>query len=315
MKKHSLRILASLTVWLALWGLSSAAEPAGAELRPAGAAKVVDFSSDPTYAPDFVSQGDALERLVWVDSAPAFPGDARGSLEALYHSGMSAGTAGWRLDESWTRDDAFTAAAILVIDSEDFRADPYGFFQISWGLWNSESTGLERTGNFESYAGDTFELLEWDYFPNVSPFFGGPYLSPALFGAANEDSPLFDALGSFANLSYGSAQTMLPLDQPLLAVIEQRPEDGIVVFSVQRITENASLLPIDGALAVVPIEALSKPEYVLDTVGLTLWHDGFGGEEPGLVARVHYHGLAARQGRVVLKEMLDALLSFDRAGF
>ena len=88
-------------------------------------------------------------------------------------------------------------------------ADPNGFFQISWGLWSSTTTGLERTGNPASFAGDTFELLEFDYFPNASPFFGGPFLSPTAFGVANPDAPGFEGQGSFANAAFSFGVEML----------------------------------------------------------------------------------------------------------
>ena len=47
----------------------------------------------------------------------------------------------------------------------------------------------------------------------------------------------------------------------------------------------------------IPTAALGVPLYELDTFGLTLWTDGFGGSEPAVRARVAYHWLVARPGR------------------
>ena len=280
--------------------------PVGAaEIRPVPGALVLLFDSDPIYAAETILDGEVLPRLAWNDDAPAFPGDSPGSLAALYDSRLAPGRIGWRLPGGpWTEDDPFVAAAVFVIDPEGFVADPFGFFQISWGLWNSETTGLQRTGNFENFAGDTFDLIEFDYFPNVSPFFGGPFLSPSMFGRANLDDPLFDLFGSFANVSFGSVEAELPLGEPLLAVLEHRPADSALVVSALRITAEGGLLPVPGAVTVVPLQFLSLREYAVDTLGLTLWHDGFGGESPSLRARVVFHALTARPGLPVTPQEL-----------
>ena len=259
----------------------------------------VRFATNPLHDATLLLDGEALARLTWNDDAPAYPGDLPGSLTARYDSNMEPGRVGWALPEDWTQDDPFTAVAVFVIEPEGFVADPFGFFQISWGLWNSQTTGMERTGTLSNFAGDTFELVEFDYFPNVSPFFGGPYLSPAVFGVADRDHPLFDLLGSFANLSFGSLPLDLPLGVPLAAVIENRPEENAVVFSVQRVTESGGMLPLPGGVTVLPRSLLSVDGFSLDTVGLTLWRDGFAGESPSLRADVTFHSIVARPVRAV----------------
>jgi len=265
---------------------------------------VVDFSTDPRDLPEAVTEGDTTGRLSWRFDQPAYPGDRPGSLTALHDSSLPAGRLGFTLPRTFTEEDSFTAAAVFVLEPDGFSADPFGFFQISWGLWNSAATGLERTGTPADFAGDTFELLEFAYFPNVSPLFGGPFLSPVLFGAADADNPLFPLLGSFTNLSFGSVEVELPLGEVLLGVMEHRPEEAAVVISVHQVLGGSRLLPLPGAVTVIPMSALGVPIYELDTFGLTLWTDGFGGSEPAVHARVTYHRLVARPGRPARLESL-----------
>ncbi len=273
--------------------LSIVLPPAAAGPRPAPVPGTVVLGTNPLAGSRVVLEGAALERLTWNDGdAPAFPGDLPGSLTALYDASAGPGRVGWPLSGAFDQDDAFFAAAAFVIEPEGFSAP--GLFQISWGLWNSGATGWNRTGSASNLAGDGFELIEWDYFPGR--IFGGPFYSPSVFGAANPDSPLFEPLGSFANASFAFALAELPLGEPLLATIEHRPGDGAVVFGVFRITAAGGLLPVDGAVATVPLAALSLRRYAVDTFGLTLWQDGFGGETPALRAEVRFHLLVARPG-------------------
>jgi hypothetical protein len=289
-------------VWIAGPGISAA------EIAPAPGATVELFEDDPTLDPAVAVDGTALLRLQWQADAPAFPGDRPGSLVATYDATLDPGRIGWPLPAALGADDPFIAAAVFAIDPQGFHADPFGFFQISWGLWNSATTGEERTGTLQSFAGDTFELIEFDYFPNVSPFFGGPFLSPTVFGVANEADPAFPFLGSFVNTGFGSTQAELPLGEPLLALLEHRPADDALVVSVHRIAASGGLLPVPGAVTVVPLSGLAVREYTVDTVGLTLWRDGFSGPDPSLFARVAYHAIVVRGGEVVSPgEVLDAL--------
>jgi hypothetical protein len=252
----------------------------------------VYFETNPLSSSDIVLDGGALERLTWNDDAPAFPSDHPGSLTALYDSRLAGGRIGWPLPQRLTEGAPFRATAVFVIEPDGFHADPFGFFQISWGLWNSRTTGLERTGSFTDFASDTFELVEFVYFPNVSPFFGGPFLSPTLFGVANPDDPSFDFLGGFVNLAFGSVPAALPLGEPLRATISHRPGDDAAVVTVERINEAGRHVPIPGAVAIVPLGSLAVREYAVDTIGLTLWHDGFGGDPPSLRAEVVFHEIS-----------------------
>jgi hypothetical protein len=258
-------------------------------------ALAVYFQEDPLAAPSTVLVGAAADRVEWNFDPPAYPGDRPGSVTAVYDSNEPPALLGFPLAEALDQDDPFTAAAMFVIDPDDFAADPNGFFQISWGLWNSTTTGLERTGNFVDFAGDTFDLIEFDYFPNVT-FFGGPFVSPTLLGEANPADPSFSFLGSFANLTFASASAELPLGEPLLALMEHRPDVDSLVVTVYRILNGNHLVPVTGATTTIPLGFLSSRAYQVDVVGLTLWKDGFVFDAPSLFARVTYHGLIVTPG-------------------
>jgi len=255
------------------------------------------FGRDPLDRRDLVVAGAGLERVEYEASAPAWPGDRPGSLRARYDSSAPAGLLGFELARDLDASAPFTAAAVIVIRPDGFAADPNGFFQISWGLWNRHTTGLNRTGDLTGFATDTFDLLEFDYFPNVSPFFGGPFVSPSILGAANPDSPNFFSQGAFANAGFAlGLELALPLGEPLLIVMEHKPGIDSVVVGVHRIVRPRRTIPVPGAVTVIPLDGLSLRDYEFDSVGLTLWTDGFGGSEPAVLADVDLHGLIVKRG-------------------
>ena len=264
------------------------------------------FVTDPTVATDSVVAGQPHDRLEWNADAPAFPGDLPGSLTALYDANAEAGLFGLPLPQSYDQQATFTAAAAFVVHAEGFQADPDGFFQISWGLWNRATTGLNRTGSIESYAGDTFELIEFDFFPNVSPWFGGPFVAPTLFGRAAVDDPSFEFNGAFANLtSLFDLQVGLPFDVPLFAVLEHRPALDSITVQVYRIVSVDGLLALQSAVGPASLDLLVLREYEVDSIGLTLWNDGFGGPDPSVHATLTYHAWIVVPGLARPEELLQ----------
>jgi len=92
---------------------------------------------------------------------------------------------------------SFEVDVDLVV--EDLQASPEDFFQVAFGLMNSGTTGLNRTGTslpvppFFVDDADCFDSVEFSYYPNVT-FFGGPFLQPTIFGEQVGAS----AFGNFA---------------------------------------------------------------------------------------------------------------------
>ncbi len=270
-------------------------------------AVVVSFERDPLTSTLAVRDGDVASRVRWQDDAPAFRGDRRGSVSAHFDSRADAARLGWALPQPLNERDAFTLYALATIEPEGFFADPNGYFQISWGLWNSATTGMDRTGSPSNFAADAFDLVEFNYFPNESPYFGGPFVTPTVLGAADRKNPWFDFLGAFANSSFGSSQARLPLGVPLLIATQHDAEQKTLATRVWLIAANGALEEIVDARAQAPLSALSLPQFTLNRFGLTLWNDGFSGETPALDARVTFHGLGVWIGsNATGEELLSA---------
>jgi len=247
-----------------------------------------NFDSDPLSDATLRVDGNGLQRVEWENDAPLFVGDAPGSLAAIYDASMPAGRVGFSLPRTYSEADRFTAAAVFVIHSDGFVAEPDGFFQISWGLWNSSHTGLNRTGTL-SEAADSFELVEFDWFPAISPFFGGPFLGPGVFGRGDPGDNAFDNFSSIFDV-----ETALPLDVPLMAVIDHQPGTATAAVQLYRVMDGPALVPVNSGVGVVQLAFLTDSAYSVDSVGLTLWQDGFDGlfaPSPAVWARLSYHAL------------------------
>jgi hypothetical protein len=267
-------------------------------LGPTGASKVTagglveEFAADPFVdagggRPVFERRG-APEAFIWEPATPpAFAGDAPGSLLTRYDTLESTARAFAPLSRALGPADDFTVSAVFVIRPEGFFADPFGFAQISFGLMNRGTTGDDRTGDTVDSHADSFDLLEFDYFPNISPFFGGPFTGGSAFGAAAGDD-------AFGNFSFASVPLDLPLGEPLEAVLAHRAEEGIVEISVARVLQDGSRAPLLAAPAVLRTASLA-PGFALDALGIFAWHDGFNifsGSGRSLRADVEYHRLA-----------------------
>ena len=78
--------------------------------------------------------------------------------------------------------------------------------QIAFGLTNSSLTGGDRTGSDANfYSDNTYDTVEFNYFPNVDPGpTGGPTLTPSVFGGPELGSPDpvpgGDAFSNFASI-------------------------------------------------------------------------------------------------------------------
>src|SRR5439155_19958288 len=156
----------------------------------------------------------------------------------------------------------FDFGAILTIRSEGFFADPDGFSQIAFGLWNAARTGLDRT----SFPSDSFDLVEFDYFPNVTPF-GGPFVSPTVFGGNVADNAFF-------NFAFHSAETTLPLDTPLLVQCHYNAALRRLNVKVSRHLRSLIFERIDAAGVSVDLSRID-PTFLLNTAGIAGYFEGF----------------------------------------
>jgi hypothetical protein len=98
---------------------------------------------------------------------------------------------------------SFVIEVDLALD--DVEASPDDFFQVSLGLVNAATTGLNRTGTslpappFFVDDADCHDMVEIAYFPNVTSF-GGPFLQPAVFGG-DVGSPFANFAANFGSSS------------------------------------------------------------------------------------------------------------------
>jgi hypothetical protein len=257
---------------------------------------IVWFDSDPLAGRVAIPEGAVHERLTWHADRPLFPGDHPGSLTARYLATAEPARLGYRLPTPITEQDPFTLYALVTLRAERFGADPFGFFQISWGVWNSITTGWERTGTASNFASDTFDLLELDYFPNESPFFGGPFLGPTLLAAADRANPSFGPLGAFANSAFASTMVRLPFESPLLVALDHDPQRMTLGVRVWRLSPDGTPIEWEQARSEAPLSSLSRASFSFDRFGLTLWRDGFSTSTPSLDADVRFELLGAWRG-------------------
>jgi hypothetical protein len=226
---------------------------------------IARFNSDPLQpgaSPAFTGEGNTAARFTFIpDTRPRFPGDRRGSLRVLYDTTLDTGRIGVPLGTVLSLDDDVRFGAVLTIHSAGFAADPNGFSEIAFGLWNGHTTGLGRT----SFPSDAFDLMEFDYFANIGPF-GGPFLSPTIFGG-NTDGNAFD------NFTFLSAEVQLPFDVPLLC-------EGVYDAATRHLTVTVSrgglkipFTPIPGAEVTVDLSTL-RPGYLVDTLGIGAYGEG-----------------------------------------
>jgi hypothetical protein len=246
--------------------------PAAAAASNAGAAFVARFGSDPLAGSIFLPEGDAVSRFTWIGKErPHFAGDRPGTLRVLYDTTVPTGRLSAPLGTVLSTDGDFEFGAVLTIRSAGFHADPEGFSQIAFGLWNAHTTGLGRT----LFPSDSYDLVEADYFANVTEF-GGPFLSPTVFGGEVGGNAFF-------NFAFQSAETALPFDTPLLIQGKYDAASERLIVSVSRYAAAATFTPIPGARTEVDLSHLA-PAFLADVVGIA----GYGEGWPSLRAEVDY---------------------------
>ena len=235
-------------------------------IAPVAAAVVERFDADPLAgagASVFFPEGDTAARFAWLAAEPShFPGDRQGTLRVLYDTTLPAARIATPLGRVLSLSEDFYFGAILTLRSPGFSASPDGFSQIAFGLWNARTTGMNRTG----FPADSFDLVEFDYFPNVTSF-GGPFLSPSVFGG--------DAGGNaFFNFAFQSAERPLPLDVPLLCELRYTATDRRLSVGVSRHRGGPFFERLPGAGVTVDLSGLD-PTFLVDVLGIAAYFEGY----------------------------------------
>jgi hypothetical protein len=211
----------------------------------------------------FVAEGDAGARFTFLPGTPPrFAGDRAGTLRVLYDTTVPTARIGAPLGAFLTPGEDFEFGAILTLRSEGFLADPNGFSQVAFGLWNGATTGLNRTG----FPSDAYDLLEFDYFPNVTAF-GGPFVSPTVFGGNVGDN-------AFSNFAFASAEAPLPLEVPLL--IQARHDGAARALQVTVRPHAAGVFFQRTPIASVTVD-LSRldPGFQVNVAGIAGYFEGY----------------------------------------
>ena len=287
-------------------------------LLPAGSAVasqaiVEEFVSDPTLPNGphvFVLDGPGAAQFVHQpDTAPRFLGDPRGSLAVTYDSLLPTSRLVADLRGQLTEQDDFIFGAVITIRPEGLAADPFGFHPIAFGLLGSATTGNDRTGDLSDFASDTYDTVELAYFPNVSPFFGGPFLSPTVFG---------EPLGpdAFMNFAFGSGSIALEPGRTYLIEMEHSALERTLAARVSEVRPDGRALPVaDGEIA-AGLSGITG--FLVDNLGLFAYHDGFNefaASGRSLLATVDFDLLfagALRDGKLP-GELMQALKRFKRS--
>ena len=241
---------------------------------PAPGATVVRFDRDPLGGghDGFLAEGETDARFTWVDDTPSrFATDARGSLRVLYDTTLPTGRIATPIDAVLGAGDDFSFGAVMTLRSEGFLADPNGFSQVAFGLWNGHTTGMGRT----LFPSDSFDLIEFDWFANVTEF-GGPFLSPSVFGGNVGGNAFF-------NFGFASTQAGLPLDTPLLCHAVHRAADRTLTVTVYRHASGMLFTEVPGARVIVDLAGIN-PGFLVDALGIAAYGEGW----PSLRATVDY---------------------------
>ncbi len=232
---------------------------------PAPGATVVRFERDP-FAPGhgaFFTEGETGARFVYEPDTPAhFATDRRGSLRVLYDTTLPTGRISTPIEAVLGTDQDFSFGAVMTVRSEGFVADPNGFSQVAFGLWNAHTTGMGRT----LFPSDSYDLVEFDWFANVTDF-GGPFLSPSVFGGAVGGNAFF-------NFGFASVEAALPLDTPLLCHAVYHAADRSIQVTVYRYASGMVFTEVPGAKTTVDVATLN-PGFLVDVLGIAAYGEGW----------------------------------------
>jgi hypothetical protein len=237
---------------------------------PAAATAVAhDFSRNPLAGagslPVFTLTGPADAFVHQPGTAPRFSGDRPGSLAVTYDSTRPTARLFVGLGRPLTATDDFVVGAVITI-RPGMEADPFGFHPIAFGLFNAATTGDDRTGDLDDFRADTFDTLEMAYFPNVSPLFGGPYLSAAAFGSPRGDD-------AFLHFSFGSVAAALPAGTTCLVALRHDAAARTLTLDVWEAGDGGRWIARPGARVASDLSGLEGFE--VDSLGIAAYHDGF----------------------------------------
>jgi hypothetical protein len=259
-----------------------------------------NFSSNP-FAPagnwSFGIGNNSNTQFIWnATAAPTYSGGATGQLDVYLNSSLPTARFQRPLGVTLTDTNDFTLTARFSFTVISAPSDQE--MELAFGLVNSQWTGGDRTGSPTNYTSDnTFSTVEFDYFPNVSPIYGGPSLLPTVFGA---QEPGEDAFANSAAV-YGyptdlgehtNGVTALPQNITLQATLAYTGTNRTLTLCMSQVNPDGSLTPLDTeepALDLVANGYNTNFPFVVDTLAIMAYHDGFTTtNDPSLVADLQF---------------------------
>ncbi|MGD9720676.1 MAG: hypothetical protein AB7O59_16265 [Pirellulales bacterium] len=175
------------------------------------------------------------------------------------------------------------------------------FGNLSFGLTNHTLSGGDRTGTpMDFNSANTYHTVEFDYFPNVSDIFGGPTLSPAVFGgpdgsAFNNFASIFGPDSVLGDNTVGV--TSLTQDVPLEAQLAYDGGTKTLTLNMYSVGPSESLTLINTELVPLDIDAFGTSydpfnPFQVDTLSIMAYQDGFTTPQaPSLLADVTFHSI------------------------
>ncbi|MCC6682851.1 MAG: PEP-CTERM sorting domain-containing protein [Phycisphaeraceae bacterium] len=258
---------------------------------------------------NFADDPVAGARATVVGDGSRFTFNAAGqTLTAAYDTLLPTSRMQWQLPGGThlTQNDSFSFQTSFLIHSAGFFADPFGYAQISFGLINSATTGLDRTGTpADATSDDCLDVATVDYFPNLSTFFPSPNVQPLII-ESDDGNPLTDA---FVGLHYptslesalnGPGEADLPRDILLTAAFSYNASTGRVTLTLDQnsspLTINsegeAGIGGLDGDIATIQFDLPGGAEFDLDAFSILLWQDGWTFGSSSVTADVTFESFA-----------------------
>jgi len=261
-----------------------------------------NFSSNP-FAPagnwSFGIGNNSNTQFVWNATAPpAYTGDATGAFNVHLNSSLPTARLQRPLGVILTDTNSFTLSAVFSFTITSAPDDQQ--MQIAFGLINSSTTGGDRTGSATNYTSDNvFSTVEFDYFPNVSTLYGGPTLTPTVFGA--QAGPGDDAFGNLAAI-FGDASdlgthtqgiTSLPQNVTLQAVLNYDGDTRTISLTMGQVNPDGSVTCLDTELPPVNLVAAGYYDtnfpFIVNSLAIMAYNDGFTSvDDPSLVADLQF---------------------------
>jgi hypothetical protein len=223
---------------------------------------------------------------------------AAGTVTAHYDSGLATAKMAWDLGRTIDGSLPFSFDVEFTIKSQNLFASPNAFAQIAFGLENSSTTGLDRAGGA---GGNAFDVVGVDYFPNVSPLFGGPVLGPAIV-QSNNGTGFFGRIAfPFGEESGLDDEGSLPLDvkllaqgsfDPLTSILKLRMSGPNGPLDINSVGDVGFPGGLDGEDDTIEVQLPLGGSFSVDRFALQLWQDTFAGGTTGTRADVVFDSIS-----------------------